>query len=133
MAKLSKRMPLSALWTHARNGDLAGIRKELADGADPNLGDDAGFTPLQASVQGGHPDALTLLLGAGADPNHVDRYGNGALWTAVLSAPLAVRVEIIRILLKAGAEPDRKNHHGRSPRDMAVELGHGLEVPFAGG
>lgn len=130
MAKSSKRTPLPELWSHARSGDSAGLRKELAGGADPNLGDDAGFTPLQAAVLGGHSDAISILVSAGADPNRVDRYGNGPLWTAVLSAPLPLRVEIVRLLLKAGAEPDRKNQHGRSPRDMAVEIGSGVISEF---
>ncbi len=130
MAKSSKRQPLPALWTHARNGDLAGLRKELAGGVDPNLGDDAEFTPLQAAVLQGHLDALPILLSAGADPNRVDRYGNGPLWTAVSSVPLYVRVEIIRLLLNAGADPDCKNHHGRSPRDMAGEIGRGVISEF---
>ena len=30
-------------------------------------------------------------------------------------------------------QPDRQNHHGPSPRDMAVAIGHRLEVPFSEG
>lgn len=121
------------LWHRALAGDLAGIRAELAGGADPSFGDDVDYSPLHAAVQGGRVEAVKLLLDAGADPNKVDNHGNGPLWTAVLTAPQAARAELIAVLLTAGADPDRKNRHGRSPREMAVTIGHGLEEPFASG
>ena len=119
------------LWYHALNGDVVGIRAELAAGADPSFGDDVSYSPLHAAVQEGRVEAVQVLLAAGADPNKADKHGNGPLWMAVLSAPKAVRVEIIAALLVAGADPDHKNRVGRSPREVATEIGHGLELPFA--
>lgn len=118
------------LWHHALAGDLAGIRAELATGADPSFGDDVNYSPLHAAVQEGRVEAVKLLLEAGADPNKVDNHGNGPLWTAVLTAPQSARAELIAVLLAAGADPDRKNRHGRSPRGMAETIGHGLEKSF---
>jgi ankyrin repeat protein len=79
----------------------------------------------------GRTEAIELLLAGGADPNQTDPHGNGALWTAVLSAPKEVRVEIITRLLRAGADADHKNRYGRSPRDAASTIGYGVELPFA--
>lgn len=118
------------LWYHALNGDLDGLRAELAGGADPSFGDDVNYSPLHAAVQAGQVEAIRILLAAGADPSKADDHGNGPLWTAVLSAPDAVRVEIISLLLAAGADPDHKNRVGCSPREVATEIGHGLERPF---
>lgn len=119
------------LWYHAMNGDLAGIRAELASAADPSFGDDVNYSPLHVAVQEGRVEAIRLLLAAGADPNKTDNHGNGPLWTAVCSAPNEVRGEIITLLLAAGAAPDHKNRYDRSPRDAATTRGGGLDLPFA--
>jgi hypothetical protein len=112
-------------------GDNDDIRRMLAEGADPNAVGDKDHTPLQVAAVYGRTEAIDLLLAGGADPNQTDPHGNGALWTAVLSAPKEVRVEIITRLLEAGADPDHKNRYGRSPRDAATTIGYGLELPFA--
>src|SRR5258708_568092 len=97
------------VWYHALNGDLAALRQALAAGADASAGDDANYTPLHAAVQGGHAEAVALLLEGGADPNKVDKQGNGPLWTAVWGAPSDRQVEIIGLLLRAGADRHYKN------------------------
>jgi ankyrin repeat protein len=121
------------LWYHALHGDLAAARDAVDSGADVNAGDDVNYTPLHAAVQEGCLPVIDFLLEAGADPNAVDSHGNGPLWVAVLSAPKDLRVEIITRLLRAGALPHLQNRHGKSPYDLAMEIRHGLEVPFTGG
>ncbi len=118
------------LWYFALNGDSAGIAQEIASGVDPSVGDDVGYTPLHAAVQGGHVSAVQELLNEGANPNSIDKHGNGPLWTAVLSAPNEKRVELIRMLLSAGADPYYENQYGGTPEKTALEIAHGLEVPF---
>jgi ankyrin repeat protein len=113
------------------DGEVVSVRRELAKGADPSQGDDAGYTPLHAAVQEGRPEVTEVLLAAGADPNAVDKYGNGPLWTAIFSAPKALKVPLIRLLLKAGADPQQTNQTGKSSCEMAYEIGEGLEQPFA--
>jgi len=44
------------------------IRFLLASGADVNLGQESGFTPLFAAVLSSHPSAVEALLAAGANP-----------------------------------------------------------------
>lgn len=120
----------TALWYFALNGDSDGIMKEIANGVDPSAGDDVGYTPLHASVQGGHCSTVRTLLDAGANPNSIDKHGNGPLWTAVLSAPNEKQVELITMLLAAGADPNYENQSGSTPKRVAFEIGHGVEVPF---
>lgn len=111
------------LWYHVMSGDLAGLRAELAAGADPSFGDDVNYSPLHVAAQEGRAEAVRLLLAAGANPNKADEHGNGPLWTAVHQACLARRtddnLEVVRLLLAAGADPNRKNRYGHSPRDSA--------------
>ncbi len=120
------------LWYHAANGDIAGVRAELAGGADPSFGDNLNYSPLHVAVQNGRIEVIGLLLEAGADPNKTDTHGNTPLWTAVLSAPMQVKVEIVTQLLRSGANPDHKNRADKSPRDAANTIAGGIEVPFAG-
>jgi uncharacterized protein len=111
------------LWYHAMNGDLAGLRAELAAGADPSFGDDANYSPLHVAAQEGQVEAVRLLLAIGADANKGDEHGNGPLWTAVHKACLARRtdanLEVVRLLLAAAADPDHRNRYGHSPRESA--------------
>ena len=119
------------LWYGALHGDVGVVRTILSDEADPNHADDAGTTPLHAAIQEGQTAVVRLLLAAGADPNIVDQYGNGPLLTIVAGPATDQQVMLITMLLEAGADPDRRNRAGISPREVAIEIAHGLEVPFA--
>ena len=118
------------LWYESSKGNLEGVKKELKDGADPNLGDDVNYTPLHVSVQNGHTEIIQYLLDSGANPNLVDSHENCPLWTAVLSSPMDTQIEIISILLEFGANPNHRNKHGGTPKEVALDIAHGLEEPF---
>ena len=120
------------IWEFASAGDVAGVHSELSAGADPNSRDgDSGFTPLHIAVQNHHAGVVQALLHAGADPNAIDKHGNGPLWTAVMQA--RGDNKIVKLLLAAGADAHAKNVHGRSPHDMATTLGSGSLEPFLDG
>jgi hypothetical protein len=120
------------LWYHALSGDLAAVRAELSAGSDPSFGDNTNYSPLHVAVQGGWVEVIQLLIESGANPNKADHFGNNPLWTAILSAPKESKVEIINLLLGSGANPDHKNRVNKSPRDAAITIGCGLEIPFHG-
>eukprot|EP00124_Ichthyophonus_hoferi_P004543 Ihof_evm1s514 gene=Ihof_evmTU1s514 len=67
--------------------------------------DDLGYTPIHAAVSWGHLDLLDYLLANGADPNIGDIDGD---------TPLHVceRPDIAKIIVKAGAIPDKPNNEG---------------------
>lgn len=101
------------LWNEAFAGDILGVERELAAGADPNAGDDAGHTPLHVAVQEKHAQIVARLLRGGADPNRPDVHGNVPLWTAVQN--WGGSDQILLLLLRSGADPRIENHYGRSP------------------
>jgi ankyrin repeat protein len=122
------------LWQLAFAGDLAGMRRELAAGADPNRGDDAGYTPLHAAIQEKRAEVVALLLESGANPNRPDNHGNVPLWIAVQNWGGDDR--IILLLLRAGADPRIANNYGRSPlgvvAGMRGEVGPVVAERFGG-
>ena len=76
------------------------IRLLLRAGADPNIPNRYGRTPLFWVVMNGETELVRLLLQAGADGNAADRYGATPLTFAAESGS----VEIAEALLSAGAD-----------------------------
>jgi len=97
----------------------------LKAGADVHETDKNGVTPLHHAVRFRSPAAVEFLLGQGANVNQVcKRSGSTALHRAVTStgAPETAgkhdeAKEIIKLLLKFGADPNIKNKSGKTPID----------------
>jgi ankyrin repeat protein len=91
----------------------------LDGGADPNVADKAGFTPLHLAAQAGSLDLVKKLLAKGAKPNAQTaqaapvpfRPATGEQ-TALLLAARNDRVEVMRALIAAGADPKIKGQDG---------------------
>jgi ankyrin repeat protein len=111
------RLGRSTMHYAAADGDADGLRMLLAGGADPEEVDAAGWTPLHFAAQAQAPSAIKVLVAAGAAVDAVDRHGNTPLWRAVFC--FQGEGTVIRFLLEAGADPDRDNGHGVSPRALA--------------
>jgi glutaminase len=60
----------------AAEGDLEGLRRLVAEGADPGSADYDGRTPLHLAVAEGQEDVVRYLLGLGVPADPVDRWGN---------------------------------------------------------
>ena len=110
------------------DGEPELLASALARGANINGQDADGHTPLHLAVIWKHREIVDLLIARDADPNVVNRHGNGPLWAAVLNAKNDN--SIVESLLKAQADPYQKHKANRSPIEMARKIGHGLEVPF---
>jgi ankyrin repeat protein len=114
------RLGRTAVHYAAAEGDVDGLRALLAAGAAPEAADDAGWTPLHFAAQAQAPAAVEALLAAGAAVDAEDRHGNTPLWRAVFCSQ--GEETTIRLLLQAGADPDRVNGHGVSPRALAERI-----------
>jgi uncharacterized protein len=69
--------PLSAAVYQQRN-DV--VRLLIERGADFNLGDNAGFTPLHLAAANGYVESARMLLEAGANPNARTGRAGGKQW-----------------------------------------------------
>ncbi len=99
--------------------DLQAIDRLLKDGADPNAQDDDGFSPLHFAAQESLPDAARLLLAAGANPDVEDSFGNTPLARA---AHTEYGIQVIKLLLAAGADPFKRNKHGFCAADRVFNV-----------
>jgi uncharacterized protein len=110
---------LTPLLLAAREGCAACVPRLVAGGADPNLGDPDNVVPLFVAIDNTNFDTARALLGAGADPNRWDWYGRTALygaadmvtvpaggWPDLPTTDETTPIEMIRLLLDAGANPD---------------------------
>ncbi len=90
----------TALAWAAHWDELKTARRLLRAGADPNLANDYGVTPLMLAIDNLSPKMAAVLLEHEADPN-------AALWSGVTPLMAAARtgvVEIVDALLEAGAD-----------------------------
>ena len=105
----------SALHMVTKRRDLTWMQFLIAKGANVNIRDAKGGTPLVLSSNLGFIEGVELLVKHGA---RVDE-GNIAGETPLIGAVHNRNIELMRILLKAGANPDRADNSGRSARDYA--------------
>lgn len=102
------------------------VKTLLEAGADPDIQDDNGMTPLILSMFVRNKETIKFLLAAGANPDLKDGDGNTALHHAVLE----VSLPIVRLLTEAGADIKADNNAHLSPVDYAVatELGGAKDI-----
>jgi len=86
---------------------------------DINHQDNEGFTALQYALSRSYYDLAKKILQNKPNVNLIDKYGNNALWTAVLNPNKDY--EVISMILQMGADAKHKNKAGRSVLDFAVQ------------
>lgn len=95
------------------------VHSLLIAGADPNVSDDCGFTPLHLAIRSGRLETVQLLIQHGAD---VDACDNGG-WTLLHESAQAGQSEAARLLLSAGADVNARNIVGETPLHDAAANG----------
>jgi len=96
------------------NGGFKEVRLLLEYGADPNIKNGLGRTPLFIASTG-WIESVRLLIAHGAEVNVSDQ--NGV--TPLIYASMYGNLNIARILLKAGADPSITDKRGYSAEDYA--------------
>ena len=112
--------PNYELLVKANNGDVAGVRDLLNNGADPNTApgpNDKGMTALMFAAWKGHSEIVRLLARAGANVNAVSQTGA----TPLIYAANAGSQESVRILLNHGARTNTRMRDGATPLFYGVK------------
>jgi hypothetical protein len=103
--------------------DALWVRFLLQRGADPNIRNKKGITPLQLATSLSFTEGVEALIKGGASVNVSDQTGE----TPLISAVHARNVAMVRLLLEKGADPDHNDNSGRSARDyMELMSGNSL-------
>ena len=141
----------------AKEGDVEGVQKSLAQGAEITAEDEDGFTSMYLAAIGGHVDVIKCLIAAGANKNERGCSGETPLNVAVLQGQLNVvkyfveelkvdvdqeeeddanplhwaaaegHVDVIEYLIEAGADKNKKDYNAGTPLQWAAIEGQ-LEV-----
>lgn len=109
----------TALHIVAQRRDTAWIRFLSGNGANPNIANKDGVTPLMISARLGHIEGVIAFLEAGARIDPITATGETPLIFAVHKRDIA----LVRVLLANGANPDRTDNSGRSARDYVALIG----------
>ncbi|MDF7774192.1 ankyrin repeat domain-containing protein [Sphingomonas sp. AOB5] len=105
-----------ALHIIARKGETVYLRFLLQKGANPNLQDSEGNTPMMVAVGASYIEGVQVLIVYKGNVNLPNSRGE----TPLIRAVQLRNTEMVRELLKAGADPDRTdNIAGMSARDYA--------------
>ena len=103
--------------------DTLWVRFLLQRGADPNIRNKRGISPLQLATSLGFIEGAEELIKGGASVNVSDQTGE----TPLIAAVHARNVPMVRMLLAKGSNPDHNDNSGRSARDyMLVQAGNTL-------
>ncbi|KFZ25366.1 hypothetical protein V502_00151 [Pseudogymnoascus sp. VKM F-4520 (FW-2644)] len=113
--RIGERTPFTAV-----NKDKGGLKLLLDMGADANLKDTVGRTPLSYSAENGHRGSLDLLLAKGVDIDLIDSVGR----TPVSYAAENGHRGIFELLIAKGVDIDSKDSASRTPVSYAAENGH---------
>ena len=93
------------------------VKLLLEKGADTEINDQHGMTPLNGAAQRNQLTAITLLLDSGA------KISGGfpeTTWTPLFNSVFRRHYEACEILLKRGADPNIQDEKGQTPLDIAI-------------
>ena len=115
--------PLHVAAQHENVDILRGIIN-IVGGADWDIRDSAGLSPLSRAVRCDNPGGIEVLLDAGADVNASHGKDHPACWSHVRYAAVAGNSKALEVLLKRGGDFKSWGQDGRRPIHLAVQAGN---------
>lgn len=88
-----------------QNGSLTQVQAAIARGEDVNIRNKDGYPAITLAVYRGDPKIVEALITAKVNLNAPDN----SSWTPLMSAAQSGRIEIVRILIQGGANPNQGN------------------------
>ena len=125
------------IYRAAQAGNIEAVKQHLAAGADVNVKDKVGGTPLHRAAYKGHKEIVELLIDNGADVN-AERHETVKV-TPIQEAAFGASettyktyLEIMSILIAAGADVNAKGY-GNTPLEQVIKLPELVELLIANG
>jgi len=114
--------PTLTLWRALEDLNEDRVQVLLEESADVNeRGGPYGSTPLGWAAQAGSTRLTLALIARGADAKIAAEKGSSPLHMAAWNGDF---VEIVELLLEAGADPEAHNAHGQTALEVAKTLDH---------
>lgn len=111
---------LQALFESLKDSDITEINRLIKEGADVNVRNKWGGTPLY-TASNGHTEIVTLLLATKADVNAANINGVTPLFIASMNG----HTEIVKLLIESKANVNAANKTGNvTPLILASQNGH---------
>lgn len=117
---LIQKLGWSSLHIAAWEGDLKASKTLINAGANVDVKDNDGLTPLHRTIQSGQIGTVQILIAGGADVNAKNDYGVSPLIRSVDRVGKKGKIEIVKLLLDAGAEVNERNVHNETPLYLAA-------------
>lgn len=117
----TNRIGRTALHYAAINPGPATVRVLLTHGANADLQDDAGVTPLHEAINHGNHEVLSCMIEHGAEVNKSSQ--KPSIGTPLEAALRCGNVEAVLILLRHGVDATIKNDEGNTILHMAARAG----------
>ena len=105
----------SLLMMAVLSNDAHNVAETLSKGANAEMPDELGRTPLIWASREGYFDVAKILLEVGANPGAKDKNG----WTPLAMAISQGHREIVELLLREGANPEAEDKYGISAMELA--------------
>jgi len=116
-------IPFDRILTCARDDDADGVSALVAAGCPPSFSNKMGQTALHIGGIWGGTAAVKVLLEARANPNAQNHMrGSAPLHACAMGrGPVNKRVEVVKLLIAAKADPHLKDMSGETPIDAAAD------------
>lgn len=119
----------------AQAGDLSEVKRLVAAGADVNVQDENGNTPLKYASAEPNPEVLRMLIALGASPHIPDRRGFTPIHCVSGHGFYEDAIAMAEILIEAGADVNARSkvhgfvplHEARTARMIDFLLQHGAD------
>ena len=108
------------LFTASKYGHTSIVSTLLNYGANPNLADQGGMTPLMIASENGHGEVVQVLLESAVSTNTQSEDGRTAIYIASHNG----HSSIVSALLNNGADPNLAANDGSKPLMIASQRGH---------
>ena len=116
------RTPLHVAASVGANPEAVEVLLDM--GADPNVADHCGWTPLHWAIVWRHSIIVEMLLNKGAETHHLAQTFGIYHGTALHMATKRGLKDKVRLLIEAGAEINIRDQNGRSPLAYPLKRGY---------